>query len=56
MQTKNENNGLNDIIKKLDIKYDDDRLHEKKIKIINMKNTDIQRHQIVSTITELYNK
>jgi phosphate starvation-inducible PhoH-like protein len=56
MQTKNENNGLNDIIKKLDIKYNEERLYEEKIKIINMKNIDIQRHQIVSTITELYNK
>jgi len=56
MQTKNENNGLNDIIKKIDIKYDEEILYEKKIKIINMKNIDIQRHQIVSTITELYNK
>ena len=56
MQTKNENNGLNNIIKKIDIKYDKERLYEEKIKIINMKNIDIQRHKIVSTITELYNK
>ena len=55
MQTKNQNNGLNDIIKKLDIKYDEERLYNEKIKIINMKNIDIQRHQIVSTITKLYN-
>jgi phosphate starvation-inducible PhoH-like protein len=56
MQTKNENNGLNDIIKKLNNKFEDTQLYDKKIKIINMKNNDIQRHQIVSTITELYNK
>jgi phosphate starvation-inducible PhoH-like protein len=56
MQTKNENNGLNDIIKKLNNKYEDTQLYDNKIKIINMKNNDIQRHQIVSTITELYNK
>jgi phosphate starvation-inducible PhoH-like protein len=56
MQTKNKNNGLNDIINKFDINYDDDILYDKKIKIINMKNIDIQRHPIVSTITELYSK
>ena len=55
MQTKNENNGLNDIIKKLNKNYDEEQLIEKKIKIITMKNFDIQRHKIVSTITELYN-
>jgi phosphate starvation-inducible PhoH-like protein len=55
MQTKNENNGLNDIIQKLNKNYDEEQLIEKKIKIITMKNSDIQRHKIVSTITELYN-
>jgi phosphate starvation-inducible PhoH-like protein len=56
MQTKNENNGLNDIIKKLNKNYYQDELYDKKIKIINMKNIDIQRHQVVSTIIDLYNK
>lgn len=52
IQTTNELNGLNDIIKK--INYDDIELNKKKIDIIKMQNFDIKRHEIVKTIYELY--
>jgi phosphate starvation-inducible PhoH-like protein len=55
MQTKNENNGLQSVINKLHIKYKEEELIKQKIKIISMKNTDIQRHPIVAIITDLYN-
>ena len=56
MQTINENNGLNDIITKLNIGYySENEMNEDKIKIIKMNNDDIQRHHIVSKISNLYN-
>jgi phosphate starvation-inducible PhoH-like protein len=54
-QTSNKNNGLNDVLKKFDTKYfNDNELINDNIKIINLKTTDIQRHNIVYTITTLY--
>jgi len=56
-QTSNPKNGLNDVLQKLNINYyDENELVQDNIKIINMKIKDIQRHKIVSTITNLYNK
>jgi len=54
-QTNNKNNGLNDILLKLNNNYyNDHEMVEDKIKIIKFKINDIQRHNIVSTITKLY--
>jgi len=55
MQTINTNNGLNDIVTKLDQNYySKQEMYEDKIDIIRMKNIDIQRHHIVSKINILY--
>ena len=55
MQTVNTNNGLNDIVTKLDQNYfSKQEMYEDNIGIIRMKNTDIQRHHIVSKINILY--
>jgi phosphate starvation-inducible PhoH-like protein len=55
MQTVNINNGLNDIVTKLDKSYySKQEMYEDSIDIIRMKNTDIQRHHIVSKINILY--
>ena len=57
MQTTNNNNGLVDIIVKLNKKYDDDESFiNDKIKIIRMDDIDIQRHHIVGKINELYKR
>lgn len=53
-QTKDEHNGLNNIITKLNENYNEEQLYLKRIKIITMKDSDIQRHQIVTTINNLY--
>jgi len=55
MQTVNANNGLNDIVTKLDQNYySKEEMYEDSIDIIRMKNSDIQRHHIVSKINILY--
>jgi len=55
MQTVNTNNGLNDIVTRLDQGYySKQEMYEDSIDIIRMKNTDIQRHHIVSKINILY--
>jgi phosphate starvation-inducible PhoH-like protein len=57
MQTVNENNGLNDIITKLEKNYNcDEELYNDNIKLIKMKSIDIQRHKLVAKINLLYNK
>jgi len=55
-QTKDENNGLSNIITRLNENYDEDQLYLKRIKIITMKDNDIQRHSIVATLSDLYNR
>jgi phosphate starvation-inducible PhoH-like protein len=54
MQTKNEKNGLNDIIQKLENSYNKEEIIKKRIKICYMKDMDIQRHPIVYEINNLY--
>ena len=56
MQTKNTQNGLNDIITKINDKYkfNEDHMIDDGINIVKMGNSDIQRHKIVYLITNLY--
>jgi len=55
MQTTNHKNGLNDIIKKLNIRYQtNDELVSNSINIVKLGSVDVQRHPIVAKITELY--
>jgi phosphate starvation-inducible PhoH-like protein len=55
MQSINDKNGLNDIIKKLNIKYQkNDELISNGINIVKLSSIDVQRHPIVAKITELY--
>jgi phosphate starvation-inducible PhoH-like protein len=56
LQTINENNGLIDIIVKLNKKYenDDEKMEEDSIRIIRLNENDIQRHHIVAKINALY--
>jgi phosphate starvation-inducible PhoH-like protein len=56
-QTINKNNGLKNIIDKLNNKYNYDNLSLEKdrIKMIEMNGNDIQRHHIVQIMNELYN-
>jgi len=57
LQTINQNNGLIDIIIKLNKEYDDDESMENdSIRIIKLDEIDIQRHHIVLKINALYNK
>jgi phosphate starvation-inducible PhoH-like protein len=58
MQTTETNNGLKDIISKLDLSSNGDNSNLKKdrIAINKLENQDIQRHSIVAKITELYKK
>ena len=54
-QTTNENNGLSDIIIKLNNNYNEHfEMIKDNINIIKMNNDDIQRHHIVSKISNLY--
>jgi phosphate starvation-inducible PhoH-like protein len=54
-QTINENNGLSDIVIKLNNKYSVEyEMVEDNINIIKMNSHDIQRHHIVSKISKLY--
>ena len=54
-QTNNKDNGLNDILLKLNNNYYNNyEMVEDKIKIIKFEINDIQRHNIVSVITKLY--
>jgi phosphate starvation-inducible PhoH-like protein len=55
-QTINKNNGLKNIIDKINYKYDYDydSLEDDKIKIITMNGLDIQRHHIVKIMNQLY--
>jgi phosphate starvation-inducible PhoH-like protein len=55
-QTKNIDNGLNDIINKLENKYGNDRelMKKDRFDVIRFDENDIQRHKIVSKILELY--
>ena len=56
-QTVNENNGLIDIITKLNKNYDNmDDMYNDGIKIIKMDSLDIQRHKLVAKINDLYKK
>ena len=55
MQTINENNGLSDIVIKLNNNYNSEiEMIKDNIKIIKMDSSDIQRHHIVSKISKLY--
>ena len=55
-QTKIYNNGLTNIIKKLEEKYlDIENMNHNRINVIKLQNNDIQRSYIVSIIEELYN-
>jgi len=58
MQTNDKNNGLSNIIQKLDNHYDsnNEELQNNKIAINKLTSSDIQRHSIVNIITELYKK
>ena len=57
MQTKDSNNGLSSILKKLEGKYVNIKtMNSNKINIIKLENNDIQRSYIVSIIEDLYNK
>jgi phosphate starvation-inducible PhoH-like protein len=58
MQTTETNNGLKDIISKLELSSNGDNCNLKKdrIAINKLENQDIQRHSIVVKITELYKK
>jgi phosphate starvation-inducible protein PhoH len=56
MQTKQSNNGLSSIIKKLEDKYINIKnMNNNKINMIKLENNDIQRSYIVSIIEDLYN-
>lgn len=56
MQTKESNNGLSSIIKKLEDKYINIKnMNNNKINMIKLENNDIQRSYIVSIIEDLYN-
>ena len=57
MQTKDSNNGLSSILKKLEDKYVSSKaMNSNKINVIKLENNDIQRSYIVSIIEDLYNK
>ena len=57
MQTTNKDNGLYDLINKLNINYlSKDVMEEDGIKIVNFQTNDIQRSKIVSKITNIYKK
>jgi len=58
MQTTEINNGLKDIIGKLELSSnsDDANLKKDKIAINKLQSQDIQRHSIVTKITDLYKK
>lgn len=56
MQTKESNNGLSSIIKKLEDKYINIKnMNNNKINMIKLENNDIQRSYIVSIIEDLFN-
>jgi len=56
-QTVNENNGLIDVITKLNKNYDtEDDMYNDGMKIIKMEAVDIQRHKLVAKINYLYKK
>jgi phosphate starvation-inducible PhoH-like protein len=53
----NSNNGLVDIVQKLNKKYDNcNNMYNDGIKLIKLEAPDIQRHNLVYTINNLYNK
>lgn len=56
LQTINQNNGLIDIIVKLNKEYENDseKMEEDNIRIIELDEIDIQRHHIVAKINSLY--
>jgi phosphate starvation-inducible PhoH-like protein len=58
MQTTNKNNGLNDIINKLNDNYinKEGELINSGINIIKLNSFDIQRHPIVAKLTNIYNR
>jgi phosphate starvation-inducible PhoH-like protein len=58
MQTTEMNNGLKDIIAKLELSSnsDDSNLKKDRIAINKLQSQDIQRHSIVTKITDLYKK
>jgi phosphate starvation-inducible PhoH-like protein len=57
MQTTNKDNGLYDLINKLNLNYiSKDDMEDDGIKMINFQTSDIQRSKIVSKITSIYNK
>ena len=58
MQTTEMNNGLKDIIAKLELSSnsDDSNLKKDRIAINKLQSQDIQRHSIVAKITDLYKK
>jgi len=58
MQTTEINNGLKDIIAKLELSSnsDDSNLKKDRIAINKLQSQDIQRHSIVTKITDLYKK
>jgi hypothetical protein len=58
MQTNNKNNGLNDIINKLNDNYinKEGELINSGINIIKLNSFDIQRHPIVAKLTNIYNR
>jgi phosphate starvation-inducible PhoH-like protein len=58
MQPNNKDNGLSNIIQKLDNHYDsnNEELQNNKIDINRLTSSDIQRHSIVNIITQLYKK
>jgi phosphate starvation-inducible PhoH-like protein len=58
MQTNNKNNGLNDIINKLNDNYinKEGELINSGINIIKLNSVDIQRHPIVAKLTNIYNR
>ena len=50
-----ENNGLKDFIQKLNLKYPSElEKYNNSISFINLDNNDIQRHQIIKKIIEIY--
>lgn len=57
MQTNIEHNGLNDIMTKLNNRYNDKKeMNDDGMDIINLENIDIQRSAIVANIEKLYRK
>jgi len=57
MQTTNKDNGLYDLINKLNLNYlSKDEMEDDGIRIINFESIDIQRSRIVSKITGIYKK